>query len=149
MKIPPDREIAKRAQELRHSPTIAEEALWKHLRGRRLEGRKFRRQVWIGPFIVDFVCLDARLVVEADGSQHVENAEYDHHRSRFLETEGFHVLRFWNNEITFNIAGVLELIRFHLLERTTPSPSHRHAAGPSLSPEGRGACESSNPGKCD
>ncbi len=139
MTRPPSYEIAKRAIEMRKAPTDAERRLWWHLRNRQIEASKFRRQVWIGPFIVDFVCLERKLVIEADGSQHVEDAEYDHHRSLFLETEGFQVLRFWNNEVRDNMDGVLELISHKLRMAEVPSPSHRFAAGPSLSPEGRGA----------
>jgi very-short-patch-repair endonuclease len=123
VKQPSDCQIAKRAKEMRRNPTKSEAILWSHLRNRQIEGRKFRHQVWIGPFVVDFVCLKAKLVIEADGSQHLDNAEYDHHRSLFLEGEGFCILRFWNNEVIENIEGVLELVRDRLLSQTRPSPS--------------------------
>lgn len=124
MKTPPSHEIAKRSSALRKAATEAETRLWKHLRNRQIEGCKFRRQTWMGPFVVDLVCFERKLVVEADGSQHVDDAEYDHHRSLFLEAEGFRVLRFWNNEVLTDIDGVLELIRTVLLTGLKPSPSH-------------------------
>jgi very-short-patch-repair endonuclease len=109
---------------MRKTPTASEACLCKYLRNRQLENCKFRHQVWIGPFIVDFVCLNRKLVIEADGSQHLNNAEYDHHRGLFLEQEGFRILRFWNNEILTNLDGVLELIRDRLVTGQLPSPSH-------------------------
>lgn len=122
MKQPADYQIAKRARDMRRNPTPSEAILWARLRNRLIEGRKFRHQVWIGSFIVDFVCLNAKLVIEADGSQHLDNADYDHHRSLFLAGEGYRVLRFWNNEIIENIDGVLELVRDRLLNVVlTPS----------------------------
>jgi very-short-patch-repair endonuclease len=124
VKQPPSYDITKRAKEMRRSPTPSEERLWHCLRNRQIENSKFRRQTWLGPFIVDFVCLKQGLVIEADGSQHQDDAGYDHHRSVFLEGEGFQVLRFWNNEILTNIDGVLELIRDRLLAAARPSPSH-------------------------
>jgi very-short-patch-repair endonuclease len=129
MKTPPNHQIAKRAAEMRRTPTASEAQLWKHLRNRQLENAKFRRQVWIGPYIADFACLEHRLIIEADGSQHIDDAEYDHHRSVFLTQEGFRILRFWNNEILSNLDGVLELIREMLLTGHAPSPSHA-ARGP-------------------
>ncbi len=124
MKVPPNHEIANRAAEMRRTPTTSEAQLWKRLRNRQLENTKFRRQVWIGPYIADFVCLEHRLIIEADGSQHIDDAKYDNHRSVFLAQEGFRILRFWNNEILSNLDGVLELIRDMLLTGHTPSPSH-------------------------
>ncbi len=87
--------------------TDAERKVWQVLRGK-LTGVSFRRQHQIGRYIVDFVCLEKRLVIECDGSQHTEEA--DKERTRFLENEGFRVLRFWNNEILTNIEGVYEVI---------------------------------------
>ena len=91
----------KRARELRRNMTEAERRLWSGLRDRRLEGLKFRRQVQVGPYYVDFACIDAQLVVEADGSQHHDEEQrwYDHRRTKHLEREGFHVMRFDNLEI--------------------------------------------------
>lgn len=119
-------EALERARALRRAMTPAEKLLWSRLRARRLEGFKFKRQEWIGPFIGDFVCWQARLVVEVDGAQHGENEDYDRQRSEFLATEGFVVVRFWNNEVMADLEPVLETIRVTLLERV-PSPSHAAA----------------------
>ncbi|MCK6685490.1 MAG: endonuclease domain-containing protein [Thermoanaerobaculia bacterium] len=80
-------------------PTDAERLLWRRLRLRQLEGYKFRRQVPLGPFIVDFLCLEANLVIELDGGQHVEAAGYDRNRTSYLQEQGFRVIRFWNGEV--------------------------------------------------
>jgi very-short-patch-repair endonuclease len=130
-------EALDRSRRLRRTSTDAEKLLWRHLRDRRLDGRKFRRQSWIGPFIADFLCVEAKLVVEADGGQHGEAADYDRRRDAELARRGYWVLRFWNNDVTGNITGVLEAIRAALAERV-PSPSHACGAGPSLSPGGGG-----------
>ena len=88
--------------------TDAETILWKHLRGQQL-GHKFRRQEPIGRFIVDFVCYEKMLIIEADGSHHLNNT-YDQARDEWLKAQGYMVLRFWNNDILKNTAGVLEKI---------------------------------------
>ena len=113
--------------------TPQERLLWSQLRDRRLCGAKFRKQMWLAGYIADFACAEARLVVEADGSQHSDNADYDAERERAFAGLGWQTMRFWNNEITENLEGVLRVIANAL-----PSPSHRSAAGPSLSPTGRG-----------
>ncbi|MFH1034502.1 MAG: DUF559 domain-containing protein [Pseudomonadota bacterium] len=87
------------ARSLRKGQTEAERLLWRRLRSRGLAAFKFRRQHLIGPFIVDFVCLDRKLIVEADGGQHALAAEQDQRRTRYLESQGFRVLRFWNNQV--------------------------------------------------
>ena len=107
------------ARRLRHVATDAEQRLWRLLRSRRFEDIKFRRQVPIGPWIVDFVAFDQRLVVEADGDQHVESS-HDRARDTDLWNRGFKILRFWNNDILFNANGVLERIAEEI-ERS-PSP---------------------------
>lgn len=94
-----------RARQLRRDTTLAEQRLWSHLRDRQLGGRKFRRQRPIGPFVVDFVCLERRLIVEVDGGQH--SPSVDAERSRFLKQRGYRVVRFWNNEVLENTEGVL------------------------------------------
>lgn len=99
-----------RARKLRHNQTDAERRLWHHLRRRNLSGHRFRRQVPIGPFIADFACLDPKLVVEIDGSQHDQQAGYDAARSVFLEAQGFAVLRFYSNETLSRTDAVLEVI---------------------------------------
>ncbi|HKJ77710.1 MAG TPA: endonuclease domain-containing protein [Gammaproteobacteria bacterium] len=108
---------------LRRRPTDAEQRLWYHLRARRLAGFKFRRQVAIDPYIVDFVCLEARLVVEADGGQHAEQAAGDAERTANLEARGYRVLRFWNHEILGDTAAVAERIRQELIDPPHPNPS--------------------------
>ena len=118
---------------MRGAPTDAELRLWRLLRDRRLSGFKFRRQVPVGPYIVDFLCVGAKLIVEADGSQHAESLR-DKARDAYLASQGWKVLRFWNNEVLQNREGVLETIFEHV---ATPS------SGPSghLLPEGEGGAE--------
>ena len=99
-----------RARTLRRNQTTAEQTLWAHLRNRQLEGYKFRRQVPLGRYIVDFACYDERLVVELDGGQHGETAAEDAARSAWLEAKGFRVVRFWNHEVFENLDGVLARI---------------------------------------
>ena len=96
---PTRREVLKaRARTMRREPTEAERKLWHLLRDRRFSGFKFRRQVQVGPYIVDFVCPAKRLVVEADGGQHAENG-YDERRDIWLAAQGFRIRRFWNDQI--------------------------------------------------
>lgn len=97
--------------------------LWARLKGKAL-GSKFRRQHSIGRYIVDFCCPEKKLIVEVDGSQHgEENAErYDQERTNYLQSLGFRVLRFWNNEINVNLGNVLEAI-LEEVNHTTPNPS--------------------------
>lgn len=103
------------ARDLRKSSTDAEQLLWHHLRAKQLAGLKFRRQEQIGRFIVDFVCYEKSVVVEADGGQHMTEWEKDKERTSWLNSQGFCVLRFWNNEILSNIDGVMDVIRDHCL----------------------------------
>ncbi len=113
----------RRPRSLRNSATDAERVLWLRLKGRQIEGCKFRRQHPYGDFIVDFACLERQVVVELDGSQHFDSNRYDETRSDFLRASGFVVLRFWNNQVFAEIEGVLELIRRELVARVrTPSP---------------------------
>ena len=98
------------AGELRKAPTPAERKLWACLRGDRLNGVNFRRQHAIGKYIPDFCSPKARLVIELDGSQHLEQKEYDEERTRYLESQGYKVIRFWNNQVMNNIEGVVEAI---------------------------------------
>ncbi len=106
-----------RARALRQNQTDAERLLWKYLRNRQLFGYKFRRQVPIGPYIIDFVCLSLKLIVEVDGSQHMSNINYDYTRTQYLEDHGFHVVRFWNNEVLAQIDPVLEALTLALSQR--------------------------------
>jgi len=99
------------AKDLRKRSTDAERPLWRHLKAKQLDGLKFRRQEQIGRFIVDFVCYEKSLIVEADGGQHAVEIEKDEERTRWLEAQGFKVLRFWNHEILTNIEGVIDSVR--------------------------------------
>ena len=102
-----------RARAMRGAPTDAERRLWRLLRDRRLNGLKFRRQVPVGPYIVDFFCVDAELIVEADGSQHAENMR-DEVRDAYLAQRGCKVLRFWNYDVLRNREVVLDTILAHV-----------------------------------
>jgi very-short-patch-repair endonuclease len=107
--------MSKFARTLRQRSTEAEKLLWSKLRGRRFDGIKFKRQVPIANYIVDFVTLDLKFVIEVDGGQHGERVAQDAERTRVLEEWGYHVVRFWNNDVLENIDGVLEAI-LHELE---------------------------------
>jgi very-short-patch-repair endonuclease len=110
-----------RARNLRASMTDAEQALWFHLRAGRMDGFKFRRQHPVPPYVADFYCAAAKLVVELDGAQH--RADVDARRTRFFEAQGLHVLRFWDNAVLKNKAAVLEEILRTVESRTrTPTP---------------------------
>jgi very-short-patch-repair endonuclease len=98
------------ARDLRKNSTHAEQHLWYHLRANRL-GVKFKRQVPIGKYIVDFVCLQKRLIIELDGGQHLDNQTYDMGRTNWLNLQGFAVLRFWNHEVLGQTTAVLEVIK--------------------------------------
>ncbi|HET8564402.1 MAG TPA: endonuclease domain-containing protein [Candidatus Binatia bacterium] len=98
------------ARRLRNNPTEAEGVLWQHLRLRQLGGYKFRRQQPLGCYIVDFVCLEKRLVIEVDGGQHDQRSNYDNQRTVWLEGQGFRVLRFWDNEVLRETGVVKEAI---------------------------------------
>ena len=107
--------------------TDAERTLWKELRGRRLEGHKFKRQWTLGAFVVDFCCWEARLVVEVDGGQHTY--EKDAARTAWLESNGYRVIRFWNNEVLTNLEGVLQTIVAALAAHPHPNPLPRAGEG--------------------
>ena len=107
---------------LRYSQTDAESKLWYQLRNRRFQNHKFRRQHILCDYIVDFICLQKKLVIELDGGQHAEQNEYDSARTQKLEADGFQVLRFWNNEIFNSIDSVLETIYRAL---NTPRPPQK------------------------
>ncbi len=110
---------------LRSNQTEAEERLWYHLRAHRFMDLKFKRQKPIGRYIVDFVCLEQRLIVEIDGGQHAEQKSYDDLRTEWLNQQGFKVLRFWNNEVMHQLENVLEKIRCTL----SPDPSPTSGRG--------------------
>src|SRR5438128_1331470 len=111
-----------RAQQLRREMSRTEWRIWYRLRGRRLLGRKFRRQVPIGPYFADFACLEARLVVEVDGEHHGDQLVHDARRDRWLGEMGFRVLRFWVAELDENIEGVIETIAEALSTSQLPHP---------------------------
>jgi adenine-specific DNA-methyltransferase len=113
--------VKERARSLRRDQTDAERVLWQHLRNRRLLGCKFRRQHPIGPFFVDFVCLELMLVIEIDGGQHALDIERDAERTAYLGSKGFSVLRFWNNQVLSETESVLEKI-YQVLRGHSPSP---------------------------
>jgi adenine-specific DNA-methyltransferase len=95
------------ARRLRRTPTDAEMRLWWHLRQKNLGGFRFRRQHPLGPYVVDFFCAEARLIVEVDGGQHAEESDT---RSRWIEAQGYRLIRFWNNDVLGNTEGVLQEI---------------------------------------
>jgi len=111
------------AQVLRRRQTDAEKLLWQRLRDRRLNGWKFKRQVPIEKFIVDFCCADGKLVIELDGGQHGNRTQQDMARTDILSSNGYLVLRFWNNDVLTNLDGVLEEI-LSTLPQSTPVPPH-------------------------
>ena len=100
--------LLSRAKAMRRGATPAERRLWSLVRNGRLSGYKFRRQYPLGPYIVDFICISKRLVVEADGGQHMEDAHYDAARSKWLALRGYRVVRFWNNEVLTQTEAVAE-----------------------------------------
>lgn len=103
------------AKNLRQNMTDAEQKLWYYLRGKRFLGYKFKRQVPIGKYIVDFLCVDNKLIIELDGSQHLqqENISYDIERSEYLKSKGYKIIRIFDNELS-NIESVLEYIRINV-----------------------------------
>jgi very-short-patch-repair endonuclease len=92
------------------------------LRAKQLEGLKFRRQEPIGKYIADFACHEKRMVIEVDGRQHSTNKERDRERDNWFKEQGYKVLRFWNNKVLTNIAGVLEVIRENCLSHPPLNP---------------------------
>jgi len=122
------------ARQLRIKQTDTENLLWSRLRAHRLFGLKFRRQQPISEYVVDFLCPEKKLIVELDGGQHQERAGYDAARDAWLKSEGYTVLRYWNNEVKGNLEGVLEDIGrvAGVFAEAPPSPQP-------LSPQGRGA----------
>jgi len=108
-----------RARALRKNSTDAERFLWQHLRLRQINGDRFRRQRPVGPYILDFACLEKRVAIEVDGGQHNEPGSHDHQRDEWLRKQGFVILRFWNHEVLTQIEVVKEVIWKALKE--TPS----------------------------
>ena len=103
-----------RARQLRKRLTPPERKLWSVLRGNKIDGVNFRRQHAIGNYIVDFVSIKKKLIIELDGSQHLEQTEYDAERTRYLESRGYRVTRFWNNQVENDLDGVIREIQYLL-----------------------------------
>ncbi|WP_230481471.1 endonuclease domain-containing protein [Sphingomonas sp. Leaf21] len=117
----------RRARELRLNPTDAERRLWRALSRRQVAGVRFNRQVPVGPYIADFAARSEKLIVEVDGGQHDERAAYDEARTHYLETQGWRVIRFWNNDVLGNLEGVVLTIERSLA--APPSPRSPPACG--------------------
>ncbi len=132
-----------RARHLRKNPTEAENRLWTALRRQQIGDAKFRRQVPFGPYVADFACLSARLIIELDGGQHAARAKGDEQRDAWFAARGYRTVRFWNNEVFENFDGVLTAIAKTLQRSPHPSPppqggkGQREAALP-LTPPQRG-----------
>ena len=118
--------LKSRPQQLRTNATEAERRIWYFLRNRHFKSFKFRRQHPIGIYIVDFVCLEQKLIVEIDGGQHAERVQYDERRTNALSAKGFRLLRFWNNDVLLNTNAVLEAILAELNASPSPLPSPRN-----------------------
>ncbi len=137
--IPTRKQLLARAKWMRAQPTEAEKRLWSILRDRRLSAFKFRRQQIIEPYIVDFVCLAERLIIEADGSQHAGNKD-DVRRDAYLQAQGFRLLRFWNNQVLGDTAAVSSAIFAALF----PHPPKPAAWAPPSPARGEGLIGASN-----
>ena len=114
--------MLRRARQMRREPPDSERKFWSLVRGRRFAGFKFRRQVWIGTFIVDFVCEQPKLIVEIDGGQHSMHLSYDAARTRYFQTRGYRVIRYWNNDVLARTEAVAENLR-HVLREIGQPPS--------------------------
>jgi very-short-patch-repair endonuclease len=127
---------------LRNNPTPHETMLWLQLKGSRLAGLKFSRQMPISGYRVDFVCRSKRLVIELDGSQHAEAMEYDASRTRAIEQAGYRVIRCWNNDLTNNMEGVLEtILAAAILTDRGPTPQPPPASGKGERKSGAGGAQ--------
>ena len=110
--------LSSNAKQLRKNCTHTEQHLWYFLRAKRLNGYKFKRQYVIDNYIVDFICIEHKLVIELDGSQHMDALDYDLKRTNYLNNKGYKVLRFWNHDVLQNTDSVLR----EILNTLTPSP---------------------------
>jgi very-short-patch-repair endonuclease len=127
-----------KARTLRRASTEAEKRLWNLLRNRSVAGLKFVRQMPIDPFVADFVCRERMLIIEVDGSQHMDDEAYDRRRTAFLNARGYAVLRVWNTDVLRHLSSVEDLIgRLAAGESPDPLPGWRYSPA-TLSPEGRG-----------
>lgn len=116
--ITTDGRIGDHAHQMRKDPTDAEAKLWSKLRNRQVASAKFRRQYRLGAYILDFCCIEQRLVIEVDGGQHAEPTPHETERAAFLERRGYRVLRFWNTEVLQDKDAVLSVI----YDAVQPSP---------------------------
>jgi len=112
-----EKDLLAKARALRKNLTDVESLLWQALRNRRLNGYKFRRQVPVNRYIVDFMCNSIKLIIEIDGGQHLEQQNYDSVRTHYLESRGYKVLRYWNNDVLTNIEGILTSLTLALSQR--------------------------------
>ena len=110
------------ARELRKNMADAERALWKHIRLKQMHGLKFRRQCPIGKYIVDFVCYERKLIIELDGGQHADQTSYELQRTKWLQDEGFRVMRFWNDDVLKETDAVIEELDQTLTPHLSPPP---------------------------
>jgi len=108
------------ARALRKSETDAERKIWQQLRSRSLNGAKFRRQHPVGPYIVDFIYINEKLIIELDGGQHQQQQAYDVQRTAFLEMAGYQVMRFWDNDVLLRTESVMQAIHNAVV---TPHPN--------------------------
>jgi len=116
------------ARKLRKSETDAERKIWQQLRSRNLNGAKFRRQYPVGPYVIDFICINEKLIIELDGSQHLQQRTYDAQRTAFLEQAGYRVMRFWDNDVLLQTENVMQAI-VDALANPSPQPSPREPTG--------------------
>jgi len=114
--------VNRKARALRKRPTDAESALWRQVRLRQIEECKFRRQHPIGPYIVDFVCLERQVIVEVDGGQHALQVQQDSERTAWLESGGYRVVQFWDHEVLTELESVKEAILRNLTPHLNPPP---------------------------
>jgi len=121
--------MSKQAISLRKNPTDAEKRLWSCLRRRQIAGIRFRRQVSIDPYVVDFASHEAKLVIEVDGGQHDHGSAKERARTHRIEEDGFRVVRFWNSEVLGNIEGVVLSIEAELSADPPPQPSPTRGEG--------------------
>ncbi len=112
-----------RSRELRNNATDAERRLWAKLSARQVAGVRFNRQFPVGPFICDFVSRGAKLIVEVDGGQHADRIAADERRTAYLQSKGYRVIRFWNNDVLENIDGIIQMIERALSDSPSPNPS--------------------------